>query len=77
MINTKRTWTSLEIICNEKEALWTHIAYHCKATFKTMKMPIKIPQDLDLHPTLDQRGMKAIDVDYIFRVGYWALRNNV
>jgi hypothetical protein len=42
-----------------------------------MKMPIKIPQDLDLHPTLDQRGMKAIDVDYIFRVGYWALRNNV
>jgi hypothetical protein len=54
-----------------------HIAFHYKAMFKTVKMPIRIPQDLDLYPTLDQRKMKVIDVDYRVRVGYWALRNNV
>jgi hypothetical protein len=40
-------------------------------------MLIKIPRDLDLYITMDQRQMKAIDVDYNVRVGYWALRNNM
>jgi hypothetical protein len=26
---------------------------------------------------MDQRQMKAIDVDYSVRVGYWALKNNM
>jgi len=35
------------------------------------------PRDLDLYLMMDQRQMKAIDVDYNVRVGYWALRNNM
>jgi hypothetical protein len=33
-------------------------------------MPTKISKDLDLYPIVDQREMKAIDVDYNVRVGY-------
>jgi hypothetical protein len=32
---------------------------------------------LDLYPTLDQRVMKATNVDYNVKVGYWASRNHV
>ncbi len=34
-------------------------------------------QNLDLYPTMDQRKMKVIDVDYNVRMGYWASRNNM
>ncbi len=70
MINRKWTRTSLEIVCNEKEALWMKITFHCKARFKIVKMPIRTPRDFDLYLTMDQRQMKAIDVDYNVRVGY-------
>ncbi len=42
-----------------------------------MKMLGKTLEDLDLYPTTNQRQMKAIDVDYIVRVGYWASKNNM
>ncbi len=40
-------------------------------------MSIKIPQDLDLYPIVDQRQMKVINVNYSVKVGYWASRNNM
>jgi len=40
-------------------------------------MLTKTFRKLDLYSTMDHRQMKAIDVDYSVRVGYWALRNNV
>ncbi len=40
-------------------------------------MPTKIPQNLDVYPIVDQRHMKTIDANYIVKVGYWALRNNM
>jgi hypothetical protein len=40
-------------------------------------MLTKTLQDLDLYSTMDHTQMKAIDVNYSVRVGYWALRNNV
>jgi len=30
------------IVCNEKEASWTQITFHCKARFGTVKMPTKL-----------------------------------
>ncbi len=43
-----------------------------------MKMSARTPRrNLDLHPTMDQRQMNVIDVDYSVRVGYWAPRNNM
>ncbi len=43
-----------------------------------MIMFAKTPhQNLDLYPTMDQRKMKVIDVDYNVRMGYWASRNNM
>jgi hypothetical protein len=42
-----------------------------------VRTPIKTPWDLDLYLVLDHRHMKAIDVDYSVRVGYWASKNNV
>ncbi len=51
--------------------------FHCKCRFRTMKMLIRTPKDLDLHPTIDRRHVKMINVDYNVRVGYWASRNNV
>ncbi len=43
MINSKWTKTSSKIVCIEKEAQWTYIAFHCKGRFGTMKMPTRIP----------------------------------
>jgi hypothetical protein len=40
-------------------------------------MLTKIPRDLDLYPTVDQRQMKTINVKYSVIMGYWALRNNM
>jgi len=40
-------------------------------------MPSRISKKLDLYPTLDQRVMKATNVDYNVKVGYWASRNHV
>ncbi len=77
MINSKWTRTSSEIICHEKEAQWTQIAFHCKGKLGIVKMPIRFPRDLDLYLVVDHKQMKAIDADYNVRVGYWALRNNV
>ncbi len=50
---------------------------HCKCRFGTIIMFAITPQDLDLYPAMDQRYMNAIFVDYIIKVGYWALKNNV
>jgi len=55
MINTKWTKTSSKIVCNEKEAPWMQIAFHCKARFGTMKMHVKTFQNLDLYLVVDQR----------------------
>ncbi len=51
--------------------------FHCKYRFGTMRMFARIPRDMDLYPTMDQRQMKVIDVDYSVRVGYWTSRNNM
>jgi hypothetical protein len=32
---------------------------------------------MDWYPTMDQRHVTMINVDYSVRVGYWASRNNV
>jgi hypothetical protein len=77
MINSKWTTTSLEIICNEKEASWTQVALHCKARFGIVRMLVITPRDLDLYLVMDHGHMKVIDADYNIRVGYWALNNNV
>ncbi len=77
MINSKWIKTFSRIICNEKKASWTQIAFHCKARFGIVRMLTKTLQDLDLYSTMDHTQMKAIDVNYSVRVGYWALRNNV
>jgi hypothetical protein len=53
MINSKWIRTISVIVCNEKEALWTQIAFHCKARFGIVRMPIITPQDLDLYPIVD------------------------
>ncbi len=53
------------------------IVFHCKAMFGTIRMPTRIPRDLDLYPVVDHRYMKAIDANYTVKVGYWALKNNV
>jgi hypothetical protein len=43
-----------------------------------MRMSAKTPrQNLDLYPTMDQRQMKVIDVDYSVRMGYWASRSDM
>jgi hypothetical protein len=52
MINTKRTITSLEIVCNEK-APWMHIAFHYKARFGTVIMFVRTFQGLDLYLVVD------------------------
>jgi hypothetical protein len=51
--------------------------FHCKGRFGIMRMPTRIPQDLDLYLVMDHKQMKGIDVDYSAKVGYWTLRNNV
>jgi hypothetical protein len=50
---------------------------HCKCKFGIVRMLIKIPRDLNLYPTVDQRQMKTIYAKYNARVGYWVLRLNV
>ncbi len=50
---------------------------YCKCRFGTMRMFVETPLDLDLYLAMDQRQMKAIDVKYNVRVGYWTSRNNV
>jgi hypothetical protein len=72
MINSKQTRTSLEIICNEKEAQWMQTTFHYKGRFGTVKIPIRTPRDLDLCLVLDHKQMKTIDADYNVRVGYYA-----
>jgi hypothetical protein len=42
-----------------------------------MRVLVKTPRDLDLYPVVDHSKMKVIDANYIVRIGYWALRNNV
>ncbi len=46
--------------------------FHCKYSFRTMNMLVITSQDLDLYPIMDHRQMKAIDVDYNVKMGYWA-----
>ncbi len=46
--------------------------FHCKYSFITMNMLVITSQDLDLYPIMDHRQMKAIDVDYNVKMGYWA-----
>ncbi len=75
--NSKRTRTSSQIVCNEKEAQWMHILFHCKGRFGTVRMLVKTPWNLDMYPTMDHKQMKMIDVDYSVRVGYCASRNNM
>jgi hypothetical protein len=53
MINTKRTITSLKIVCDEKEAPWMQIAFHYKARFGIMRMLVKTFQGLDLYLVVD------------------------
>jgi hypothetical protein len=43
---------------------------HCKCKFGIVRMFIKIPWDLNLYPTVDQRQMKTIYAKYNARVGY-------
>jgi hypothetical protein len=64
------------IIYNEKGHCG-HKKNHYKCSFGVVKMPTKIPQNLDVYPIVDQRHMKTIDANYIVKVGYWALRNNM
>jgi hypothetical protein len=77
MINSKWTWTSSKIICNEKEAPWTQTTFHCKPRVGTMRIPTRTPWNLDLYLVVDHKHMKAIDANYSVRVGYWASRNNM
>jgi len=34
-------------------------------------------QELDLYPIMDHKQMKAIDVDFNVKMGYWASKNNM
>ncbi len=51
--------------------------FHCKYRFRTMKMLVITPQDLDLYLVMDHKQMKTIDADYNVRMGYWASKNNM
>jgi hypothetical protein len=42
-----------------------------------MRMPTRTSGDLDVYLVAYQRYMKAIDVDYNVRMGFWASKNNV
>jgi hypothetical protein len=53
------------------------IILHCKCRFGIVRMLVGTPMDLDLYLEMDQRQMKAIDVEYNVRVGYWTSRNNM
>jgi len=74
MLKIKRTQTFSIIVYNEKWTWWTQkkliTIFHCKCSFGVVRISIRIPQYLDLYPTVDQRQMKVIDVDYSVRVGY-------
>jgi hypothetical protein len=50
---------------------------HCKCRFGTMKMLVRTPWNLNLHPIMDQTQMKMIDVGYNVKVKYWVSRTNV
>lgn len=51
--------------------------FHYKCSVWAMTMPSRISKKLDLYPTLDQRVMKATNVDSNVKVGYWASKNHV
>jgi len=51
--------------------------FHCKYSFRTMNMLVITSQDLDLYPIMDHRQMKAIDIDYNVKMGYWASKNSM
>ncbi len=81
MLKIKHIQTFSMIVYNEKRTWWTQknfiTNFHCKCNFGVVKMSIRIPQDLDLYPIVDQRQMKVINVNYSVKVGYWASRNNM
>lgn len=51
--------------------------FDCKCKFGNVKMLARTPPNLDLYLIVNQRQMKAIDIEYNVRVGYWASRNNM
>jgi hypothetical protein len=55
MINSKWTRTSSKTICNEKEALWMQIAFHCNGKFGIMGMYAITFQNLNLYLAMDHK----------------------